>query len=286
MGLVSSLLLLAPGPWPVQAAERLEVEIDGVVLPVTVKELSGWVRSKGRRRSELNTWLMLLDPASRAGLIRLLQAPVLTRRSLGQQMLRSWAAGPLVDAVGALVRLDGDAPISSEQVLSTMESLLLQQETLSTLDLLEALPSERLRLDLDALVQAASRWRDQMRQHQRLTASLADVSVSALSLPADDDADAVSAMRTFRLPAAHRPDGLPVQVWTPLADQRSTSDSSWLLLMPGLGGDPEHLHWLAQACRRGMARRHRGAPRQRHRCRPGFAGGALFRCFGSAAAAG
>ena len=98
MGLLSSLLLFTQGLWPVQAADRLEVEIDGVVLPITVEELGHWVRSGGRSRSELNTWLMLLDADSRAGLIRLLKAPVLTRRSFGQQMLRSWAARPLLDA--------------------------------------------------------------------------------------------------------------------------------------------------------------------------------------------
>ena len=103
MGLLSSLLVLHAGSWPSRAAERLEVEIDAVVLPVKVSELGAWVIWR-RSRSELNTWLKLLDEDSRAGLMRLLEAPVLTQRSLGQQILQlgRWA---LLDALRELIRV-------------------------------------------------------------------------------------------------------------------------------------------------------------------------------------
>ena len=246
MGLLSSLLVLNAGSWPSRAAERLEVEIDAVVLPVKVSELGAWVRSGGRSRSELNTWLKLLDEDSRAGLMRLLEAPVLTQRSLGQQILRSWAAGPLLDALRELIRVEGSRPVSSEEVLATLEELLGRQKSVSTLDLLEALPSERLRLDLDALVMAASRWRRQMERHQRLTSNLA--SSSSIKWPLDRETETASGstMSTLRLPAAHRPGGLRVQRLMP-TQRPESSDGVWVLLMPGLGGDPEHFHWLARA---------------------------------------
>ena len=61
MGLLSSLLFFNAGLWPSRAADRLEVEIDDVVLPVKVSDLGAWVRSEGKSRSELKTWLLLLD---------------------------------------------------------------------------------------------------------------------------------------------------------------------------------------------------------------------------------
>ena len=261
MGLLSSLLLFNAGPWPSRAADRLEVEIDDVVLPVKVSDLGAWVRSEGTSRSELNTWLMLLDEDSRAGLMRLLEAPVLTRRSLGQQILRSWAAGPLLDALRTLIRVEGSRPVSSEEVLATLESLLRRQKSVSTLDLLEALPSERLRLDLDALVLAAARWRRQMERHQRLTSNLASSRSVSRSLDwqiqplprsagspraGSDTPTSASSMDTLQLAAAHRPRGLRVQLWMPENSPEPPSDA-WVLLMPGLGGDPEHFHWLARA---------------------------------------
>ena len=141
MGLLSSLLLFNLGLWPLRAAERLEVEIDGVVLPVTVGELGRWVRSGGRSRSELTSWLMLLDSESQQGLIRLLQAPILTQRSLGQQMLRSWAAGPLLDALGELLRVEDVQGVRAGSCV--LEQLLRSKPSVSTLDVLEALPSRR-----------------------------------------------------------------------------------------------------------------------------------------------
>ena len=142
MGLLSSLLLFILGSWPLRAAGSLEVEIDGVVLPVKVSELGRWVRSGGKSRSELTTWLMLLDTDSQEGLIRLLKAPILTQGSLGQQMLRSWAAGPLLDAFGDLLRVEGVQRVSSDQVLAVLEQLLRSRRSVSALDVLEALPSE------------------------------------------------------------------------------------------------------------------------------------------------
>ena len=114
MGLLSSLLLNQASSWPLRAAERLEVSIEGVVLPVEVNDLRAWATSSGMVRTELGPWMQLLDQESRTGLMQLLQAPVLTRSSFGEQILRSWSAGPLLDAIGDVIRLtDGDR-ISSD----------------------------------------------------------------------------------------------------------------------------------------------------------------------------
>ena len=47
------------------------------------------------------------------------------------------------------------------------------------------------------------------------------------------------------LPASHRSQGVRVQIWS--GPRKSSDQSSWVLLMPGLGGDPEHFHWLARS---------------------------------------
>jgi predicted dienelactone hydrolase len=254
MGLTGSLLLLSVGSWPARATKRLEVEIDGIVLPVSLEDLRSFGRLGDRSRSELATWLRLLNPDSREGLMRLLNAPVLTRRSLGQQLLNSWGAAPLIDALGALVRVEGGGSISSSEVLPTLERLLDQQEQVSTLDVLQALPTEQLRLDLNALLKAANHWQQQLERHNSLMAVLAaEPSTRRVSPQPLKTARSASSrsngLETMELLVRHRAAPIQVQAWSSLVSSTSSeapADRPWLLIMPGLGGDPEHFHWLAE----------------------------------------
>ena len=249
MGLMGSLLLSTCPSWPVGSTERVEVQIDGVVLPVSVAELGAFVRSPTAdpaqlSRSELSTWMGLLAPDSRQGLIRLLKAPILSRRSLGRQLLSSWGAGPLLDALGELIRVEDGKRINRSLVLSTLEQLLERQETVSTLDVLEALPTQQLRLDLDALVAAANRWRLELERHQTLMRTLAQKEVRLQLLKGAERSVSAEAPLQSTLAVDHRSRPLQVERWIP---QSPREDRTWVLMMPGLGGDPNHFHWLARS---------------------------------------
>ena len=178
MGLMGSLLLSTCGSWPVGSTERVEVKIDGVVLRLEVEELGSLCTRQEADRAVSPIGVKTVDAAARsreshrrdpsaAG------SGALTRRSLGEQVLSSWAAGPLLDAMGELMRVEDGERINRSLVLSTLEQLLEQQETVSTLDVLEALPVPQLRLDLDGLVAAANRWRLELKRHQALMPALA-----------------------------------------------------------------------------------------------------------------
>ena len=249
MGLLGSLLLSTCGSWPVGSTERVEVKIDGMVLPVSVEELGAFVRSPTADsvqflRSELSTWMGLLAPESRQGLIRLLKAPVLSRRSLGRQLLSSWGAGPLLDALGELIRVEGGQRINRSLVLSTLEQLLERQETVSSLDVLEALPTQQVRLDLDALVAAANRWRLELERHQTLMRTLAREEARLQVLKGTEGSVSADAPRQSRIAVVHRSRPLRLERWIP---QSPREDRTWVLMMPGLGGDPNHFHWLARS---------------------------------------
>ena len=249
MGLMGSLLLSTCGSWPVGSTERVEVKIDGVVLPVSVEELGAFVRSPTAdpgqlSRSELSTWMGLLAPESRQGLIRLLKAPILSRRSFGSQLLSSWGAGPLLDALGELIRVEDGQRIDRSLVLSTLEELLERQETVSTLDVLEALPTPQLRLDLDALVAAANRWRLELKRHQALMRALAQKEAGLQPLNGTEGFISAESPLQSTLVVDHRSGPLLVERWIP---QSPREDRTWILMMPGLGGDPNHFHWLARS---------------------------------------
>ena len=220
-----------------------------MVLPVSVEELGAFVRSTEGDpsqfpRSELSTWMTLLAPESKEGLIRLLKAPVLSRRSLGRQLLSSWGAGPLLDALGELIRVEDGERINRSLVLSTLEQLLERQETVSTLDLLEALPTQNLRLDLDALVGSANRWRLELQRHQTLMRALAQEEARLQPLNRSKRSAFSDGPRLSTLVVDHRSRPLRVERWIP---QSPREDRTWILMMPGLGGDPNHFHWLARS---------------------------------------
>ncbi|GIR75119.1 MAG: hypothetical protein CM15mP77_2760 [Synechococcus sp.] len=219
--------------------------------------------------------MQLLDRESREGLSRLLVAPVLTRRSFGQQLLRSWAARPLLDALGELIRLEGGEPVDSRQVLSTLKQLLNKRPEVTTLDLLQALPGKQLRLDLDALVQASERWRRQLKRHQGLLQDLGrDGLVPSETRPANRASRVQSSFqyKTHQIRLPHRAVPLQVETWVP-DDQRR--DGMWLALMPGLGGKSRALSLVSPPCGRGrLACCAPGASRQRCGCCTGPASGA------------
>lgn len=134
---------------PLQAAEQLQIRFDGLDLPLNLQELERWSENPERASGELASWLSLLDPASQRELRQLLQAPLVRERSFTQQLLRSWAGRRVVEELGVL--LSADNGNAGPVLLSTLNGLLKQQQQVTTLELLRAVPAERLTLNLDGL---------------------------------------------------------------------------------------------------------------------------------------
>ena len=242
--LLGSLLLVVVGVLPLKAAEQLEVQLEGMVIPIRIGELTDWGRSEGGSSSELTTWLDLLDNETRINLLELLQAPLVRDQSMARQMLGSWAGRRLLDAVSDLIRVDDDS--SGDAVLRTLERLLDRQAQVTTLDLLEALPARSVRIDLDGLLEVASRLRQQLQNHQQLLQALdrfPSLSVSPQSALALDAGPEITPELVV-LSVPHRARPLSLEVWRPSLSSLH-SRSSWVLMMPGLGSSPDHFRWLA-----------------------------------------
>ena len=248
---VCSLLFLGVSPRPLWAASQLEVQIDGTVIPFSIGDLALWARSDGRHRSELSTWFSLLAPDSRAGVLELLKAPMVLDRSMARQLINSWAGRQLFDQVSDLVRVDNDK--EGVIVRQTINDLLSRQQQVSSLDLLEALPADSVRLDLDLLLELASSLRMQLERQQNLVRSLDrfPVTASAADRAAVSPQDSGSLLepRLMSLAVSHHEEPLGFQLWLPV--EGSPKREQWMVLMPGLGGSPDHFRWLG----RGLSRR-------------------------------
>ena len=251
---VSLLLALLPllRTMPLQAASVLELQLDGLALPIDLRQLQAWSRAPEQSRGELASWLSLLDARSRRDLVQLLQAPLLRDRSFGQQLLASWTGEQLLQELAGLLDTGERGPDararSAELLRRTVSELLSRRGEFNSLDLLLALPPERVSLQLDGVLELAQQWRDQLLLQRQALQQL-----SGLDLPLRRSTPLLLSQQTdagnglpLRLPVSHRTAGLPLELWPATGQPQGT----WLVLMPGLGGSAGQLSWLAAALSR------------------------------------
>ncbi len=229
---------------PVKAAERLEVQFDEMSIPIPIDELINWMNGGNTYRSELKPWLNLLDPESRAGLTKLLHAPLFKDRSMARQLLRSWVGRQLLDELSDFVRLDNLS--RGEIVLKTLEFLLERQPQVTSIDLLKALPAKTVHFDLDALLAAANKWKKEIDRQQELASSLQNFRTSSIGSFKKNyfkkfHFDQKPEIQLLKVP--HRKELLNLEIWKP--KKNSPFRKSWIVFMPGLGGSQDHFRWIA-----------------------------------------
>ncbi|MFM8524940.1 MAG: alpha/beta fold hydrolase [Cyanobacteriota bacterium] len=246
--MVSSVLLLgvltlAPLP-PARAAEQLMLQGIGLKLPIDLSQLRAW--SRGAEAGELGLWLSLLSPEDQKQLRQLLQRPLLRQRSFAQQLLNSWVGMQVVQEIGDLVTTD-DGRSTHAELSTTLNHLLADQRQVTALDLLQAMPSPRLTLQVDRLAEIVGRWRLQLQRQgraltvlDRLPLVLRERRSPSFDQPGFRDADLKP--QTVNLAVPHRPgQRLHLRIWSSPGHPSRT----WVLLMPGLGGNGRQLAWLA-----------------------------------------
>ncbi len=245
---------------PLKTAQQIEVEFEDMSIPISVKELSEWVEGisipnslrelsewarEARRDSELEIWLNLLDLESRAGLAKILKAPLIKDRSMARQIIRSWVGRQILDEVSDLIRMDEDK--SGEKVFNTLERLLDIQPQVTTLDLLEALPARSIKLDLDAFLDVANRWKIELDRQKQFVLDLGRLPSREKEFSESDQFfenvhNPYSKKQALAID--HREKPLQLEIWQP--SQKAAKRSSWIIFMPGWGGTPEHFRWLAR----------------------------------------
>ena len=259
-GLLGSLLaaLLLVGelqPQPAQAAELLEVQLDGLVLPLDVAELEAWSRDPARAQGDVGAWLDLLDDRRRQALLRFLRAPLVRDRSMAQQLLESWAGQRLLASAGGLLSTEqGNA---GPLLHGSLTRLLRQQDVVTTLELLRALPTQRITVNLDGVLELAGQWQQQLQAQRQALQALRRLPLPQGSplLPLTDGvvlargkggglAPASQPPQRLAMAVSHRRESLQLQLWQPA---QARAGAPWLLLSPGLGGSSSQLEWLAAA---------------------------------------
>jgi predicted dienelactone hydrolase len=234
--LLAGLLWLTPA----RAAEQLEVRLDGLRLPIDLVALEAWSRSPADVNGDLRAWLDLLDPRGQEQLRRVLRAPLVQDRSFAQQFLASWAGQRVLEELDQLISTEQGSS-AGPLLFQTLQELLARQSQVTTIELLRAVPSQNLVLNLDGGLQLAAQWRQQIVAQSAALQALQQLRLRQVSQswPAfTSDSGSSSRVERLQLPVAHRRQPLELQIWP-------GSSQAWVLLSPGLGGSAAQLEWLA-----------------------------------------
>ena len=229
-----------------QAAERFEIHFDGMSIPISIKELIDWSNGEEDTNSELASWLNLLGFEDRKGLTKFLNTPLVRDKSMARQILRSWSGRKLLDEVSDLILMDEDS--SGETVIDTLENLLNEKDEVTTFDLLSSLSAKAIHIDLDGWIEVANNWRTELNKQQKLISDLVSINEISRKRP-ESNLSPFDIKETdyelIPLVVSHRNEPLSLEVWNP--SLREKNRENWILLMPGLGGDRRHFHWLARS---------------------------------------
>ncbi len=255
LGLFTSLLTGFLSIAQSRAAERVEFHFEDMTFPISIDELDKW--SKGidfednnskkdlNDNSDIAIWLNLLGFQSRFAVSNFLESPLITDKGMSRQLLRSWAGRKLLNEISDLIRLDDDS--TGTKVFNTLENLLEGQEEVSTLSLLKALPGEVIHFDLNLWVNVVSSWKDELKRQQKLLSDLNELNYQNKMINKKETSASSklkeSSHEFIELKVPHRNEDLRLEVWNPIA--RKHKRHSWIVLMPGLGGDQNHFRWLA-----------------------------------------
>ena len=132
-----------------KAAEKINIKFEELEIPLTIEQLSKLEKYKDDS-TELIDWL------KKNGLIRVfelskfLEFPVFKEEGLNIEILRSWIGRKILTELSKSIKVPNDN--NGTEIYNTIENLLDQKNEVSTLEIIKALPSEEISLDIDNLI--------------------------------------------------------------------------------------------------------------------------------------
>ena len=103
-------------------------------------------------------------------LSKFLKFPVFKEDGLNRQVLRSWVGRKILSELSKTIIVPDDK--DGIEVFNTIESLLEDKKEISTLEIIKAIPSKKIILDVDNLILIISSWKKELSEQQSILAKL------------------------------------------------------------------------------------------------------------------
>ncbi len=222
-----------------KGAEKINIKFEEMSIPLTIDQLLN-LESYKDDSTEVIDWLKQNGFLKVFELSKFLKYPVFKEASLNRQVLRSWVGRNILSELSNTILVPNDK--EGIKFFNTIESLLGVKNEVSTLDILQALPSKEITLDVDNLILIISSWKKELAMQQNLLIKLSSLEKTnnlIIKKPIINSKDILKVNKNIY--SAHRPKPLKIEIWK---NNKDTSDKDLIIFMPGLGGDINNFRWL------------------------------------------
>ena len=152
-----------------KAAEKININFEEMKIPFTIEQLSKLEKYEDDT-TELIDWLKNNGLIKIFELSKFLEFPVFKEEGLNREVLRSWIGRKILTELSKTIKVPNDN--NGIEIYNTIENLLEEKKEVSTLDIIKAIPSEEISLDLDNLILIISSWKNELAMQQNLISKL------------------------------------------------------------------------------------------------------------------
>ena len=242
--LLISFLNYFPARKSLKAAEKINIQFEEMSIPISIEQLSNFSTNK-YNSNEVTEWFTQNGFNRFFELSKYLEFPIFKEGGLTRQILRSWIGRRVLSELSNTIIVPND--LNGVEVFNTIENLLDTKEEISTLEILRAIPTKEINLDLDNLILIIASWKRELAQHQKLISKLNEYEaldkkyIFKESKDSEDSKEDIEPIKK-ELSVLHRSSPLSIEIWKPI---NTNSDKDLIILMPGLGGDISNFRWIA-----------------------------------------
>ena len=223
-----------------KAAEKINIEFEEMKIPLTIEQLSKLEKYK-EDSTELINWLKKNGLIKVLELSKFLEFPVFKEEGLNREVLRSWIGREILTELSKTIKVPDDN--NGIEIYNTIESLLEDKKEVSTLDIIKALPSEEISLDIDNLILIISFWKNELAMQQDLISKLNNLEKTNKepfkNLQDNVNSDLIKINKKIYAP--HRVKPLEIKLWK---NKKPDDDKDLIVFMPGLGGEINNFKWI------------------------------------------
>jgi len=231
-----------------KAAEKININFEEMIIPLTIEQLSK-LEKDNDDSTELIDWLKKNGLIKVFELSKFLEFPVFKEEGLNREVLRSWVGRKILTELSRTITVPNDN--NGVEIFNTIENLLDQKKEVSTLDIIKALPSEEISLDIDNLILIISSWKNELSMQQDLISKLNNLESTKnkefINTEKKSTQDLIKINKKFYTPYRIKP--FEIELWK---KNKISNDKELIIFMPGLGGEISNFKWIGnELTRRG-----------------------------------
>ena len=222
-----------------RSSEKINIKFEEMSIPFTIDQLSN-LESYENDSTEVIDWFKQKGFTKVFELSKFLNLPVFKEESLNRKVLRSWLGRRILTELSNTILIQNYN--DGVEVFNTIENLLEVKKEISTLDILKALPSKEISLDVDNLISIISSWKEELGMQQNLIFklnALEKTNNDSLNRVAKYEPDIIKINKRIYTP--HRAEPLNVELWK---NNKEISEKDLIIFMPGVGGYINNYRWI------------------------------------------